>query len=112
MPACGQQDISAEESCSGRRQKHITELAKFGGDPQCQTQDVWAGSGQTQGSGEAHRDVVGACLIKPGNTSPPDGAVSTDDALQDLAPRMQRFAAASLTKQEERSSQSPADKRR
>jgi hypothetical protein len=98
MPACRQQHISAEESCSRRRQKHITELARFRGDPQCQTQDVWAGSGQTQGSGEAHRDLVGACLIKPGNTSPPDGAVSTDHPLQDLTPRMQRFPAASLAK--------------
>jgi hypothetical protein len=72
MAACRQQHISADVSCSGRRQKQITELARLGGDPQCQAQDVWAGSGQTQGSGEAHRDVVGACLIKPGNTSPPD----------------------------------------
>jgi len=82
MPACRQQHISAEEACSGRRQKHITELARLRGDPQCHTQDVWVGSGQTQGSGEAHRDVVGACLIKPGNTSPPDGAGSTDQPLQ------------------------------
>jgi hypothetical protein len=78
MPACWQQHISAEESRSGRRQQHITELARLRGDPQCQTQDVWVGSGQTQGAGEAHRDVVGACLVKPGNTSPSDGAVSTN----------------------------------
>ena len=93
MPACRQQHISNGKSCSGRRQKHITELARFRGDPQCQTQDVWAGSRQTQGSGEPHSDLVGAFLIKPGNTSPPDGAVSTDHPLQDLTPRMERFPA-------------------
>ena len=58
------------------------------------------GGGQTQGSGEAHRDVVGACFIKPGNTSPPDGAASTDHPLQDLTSRMQRFPAAGLAEQE------------
>ena len=92
--------ISAEESCSGRRQKHITEPARLRGDPQCHTQDVWTGGGQTQGSGEAHRDVVGACFIKPGNTSPPDGAASTDHPLQDLTSSMQRFPAAGLAEQE------------
>jgi hypothetical protein len=89
MPAYRQQHISAEGSGSGRRQKLITELARLRGDAQCQTQDVLAGSGQSQGSGEAHRDVVGACLIKPGNTSPTDGAASTDQPLQDLTSRMQ-----------------------
>jgi hypothetical protein len=104
MAACRQQHISADVPGSGRRQQHITELARLSGDLQCQTQDVWAGSGQTQGSGEAHRDVVGACLIKPGNTSPPDGAASTDQPLQDLTSGMQRFPAASLAEQEKRSS--------
>src|SRR5688572_31498551 len=102
MPACRQQHKSAEESRSGRRQKHITELARLRGDPQCHTQDVWAASGQTEGSGEAHRDVVGACLIKPANTGPPDAAASTDQPLQDLTSRMQRFPAASLAEQEKR----------
>jgi hypothetical protein len=66
------------------------------------------GGGQTQGSGEAHRDVLGACFIKPGNTSPPDGAASTDHPLQDLTSTMQRFPAAGLAEQEKRPSQSPA----
>jgi hypothetical protein len=96
MPACRRQHISAEESCSGRRQQHITELATLCGDPQCQSQDVWAGIGQTQGAGEAHRDVIGACLVKPGNTSPSDGAVSTNQPLQDFTLWMQRFPATSL----------------
>jgi hypothetical protein len=104
MPTCQQEHISAEESCSGRRQKHITELVRLCCDPQCHTEDVWAGSRQTQGSGKAHRDVVGACLIKPGNTRPPDRAAAADQAIQDLTSRMQRFPAASLAEQEKRSS--------
>jgi hypothetical protein len=112
MPTCRQQHISAEESCSGRRQEHISELVRLCVDPQCHTEDVWAGSGQTQGPGEAHGDVVGASLIKPGNTRPPDRAASIDQPLYNLTSRMQRFPAASLAEQEKRSAQSPAHKRR
>src|SRR4029453_10811884 len=91
--------------------KHLTELDRLRGDPQCQTQDVWVGSAQTQESGEAHRDVVGACLIKPEDTSPADGAAATDQLLRTyledaaLSGRGPCRAGKTLP-------QSPADKRR
>jgi len=112
MLACRQQHIPAEESCSSRCQEHIPELAAHDRDSQSQTQDVWVGSGQTQGTREAHRNIVSACLIKPGNTCPANGTVPINQPVKDLTSWVQRFPAASLAEQQERSSQSPAGTRR
>jgi hypothetical protein len=93
VTACRQQQISADDSGSSRRQEHITEPACGDRDSQSQTQDVWARSAQTYRSREAHHNIIDARLIKPENTSCGGCALSIDHPLPDLTTRMQRFPA-------------------
>jgi hypothetical protein len=102
IPACRQQHISAEESCSGRRQKHITELARLRGDPQCHAQDVWTGAGKPR-----DREKRTATWSVPASSSQPTPVLPTAPRRpfipsQDLTSRMQRFPAAGLAEQEKR----------